>query len=111
MKLHPDPTPTKGHSFDLQSESLFLARSPRQGDPAAGADDPVPRQSVPSLQCPDGQARRAGKPGGLGHVAVRDDLAPGNAGDDPSKKGESAHDPVPRPLTPTGDTPQAIKVP
>lgn len=73
--LHVDAQPDEPDAFVLQPEALFHARLAAQENLSARAHHPLPRQAARRMQRPRHLPRRAGKPGGVGDVAVGGDLA------------------------------------
>lgn len=99
MQVHANPASAEGHSFDLQTEALFLPVFARESDSAAGTHYPMPRQPVGPLQGPYRETCCTRESGSFRHLAVRDDFSARDAGDHCSKLREPGH---PAPLFETG---------
>jgi len=91
MNIQTDPAAPESHALHLQSQALFLAVLPRQGDPTTRAHYAVPGQSLPALQRPHGQTGCARESGGVSHLAVSDHPSSRNKCNHRSKTCERGH--------------------
>ena len=84
MKVHADSTSMERYPLQLESKSLFPAFGPGERDPAAGGNDPVPRQLIPAIQRPHRESRGTRETGRLRDLAVGDHLASRHARNHPT---------------------------
>jgi hypothetical protein len=55
MKVHADAAAPERHPFQLEPQALLAPLFPKESDPSAGSHDPMPWDSLASLQRPDGE--------------------------------------------------------
>jgi hypothetical protein len=100
VQVHPNSTSPERHSFQLETQPLFFAFLPRQGDPASRRDHAVPRKPDSRMQRPNGQARPAREAPRGGDLAVRDHLPPRHESNHATESSERRQTFLPGPESP-----------
>ena len=79
MEVHADPAPSKRNAFDRQSYALLLTFLTKEGDPAAGTHDAMPRQTASTLQRPNREPCGAREARSRRRLTIRDYFPPRHA--------------------------------